>query len=266
MDVIKTSTICCDCEKVLEKPILMPCGQSVCLRHVENVPNNIYGCKSCGQEHKTNPEYLFINKGLENLIKANLDKIPFSYEYTKAFDYCQQLNDLIMEFELLKKDSSNFVNQIIGKLKNQTELIREEYKLIIDTNANKLIDELNEYERECNSKLERSEFQSVVDKIESDISSIKQDLGEWDKELNDFVSTEEQFETIKEKSREHLFNVDKQTFNFKRQLLTQKLEKFYDSIETFSKIENFAQQCQYPLEFVFKIFFSLLLLFQGFNT
>lgn len=236
MNVIKSVITCCDCDKILEKPILLPCGQSACLRHVENSPNNTYDCVFCGHDHLINCENLVVHAGIERLIKANFDKIKFSYHYKRAYDYCEKLNKTIDNLEVIKKDPANFVNETIGKLKNQTDVLREEFKLFIDNEANKIIDQLTEYERECMSKTETTECKMDIEKIENDLIKAKQDVRDWKDILNDFDSTEEKFTTIKKNSRESLINFKLKTCNIKRELLTNNLMQHYDSIEKFSKI------------------------------
>lgn len=236
MNVLKEAITCCDCKKILETPVFVPCGKSVCIRHLKNLPDNRYDCKSCGQQHKANRENMFVNTALENLIKANLDKFDFGEEYLKAFDYCKQLRHLTDQLDELRKDPAYFIDDTIAKLKNQAEILREEWKLTIDAETNQLIGELNEYERICKCNLETNEFVTKLKTIENELISDKQTLREWENMLNNFYRVEEQNTTISKNCKQRFVYLKNRMLTLKQELLMKNLDKYYEYLKDFPKI------------------------------
>lgn len=235
MNVVMSAITCVDCQKILDNPILLPCGQSVCLQHVENLPSKSYDCKSCGLEHKSEDIKLYVNKAVENLIKAHLEKIDLGADYNEACQSCDQLDELVKQFEELRKDPTLFINDTVSKLKSQADILREELKLMIDAKANKLIDELDEYERECKSKLDTSELRNTLDKMEKDVTAVKKDLHECRNLLSYFDSKIEDLKTIKKKSKESIVKMKRKKLYLKQEFLLQNFLHYHESVKSFPK-------------------------------
>lgn len=242
MNVFKNAITCVDCRKILDKPILLPCGQLVCLQHVENLPVESYDCKSCDLEHKKDDIKLYINKTVESLVKANLEKIDMGAEYNEAYECCGQLDKLIKQFEALRKDPGFFINEIVCKFKNQTEILREELKLMIDTKANKIIDELEEYERECKSKLSTCEFKKSTQEIENELAIINKDVNKWEKRLNDFELKDEQKIYISLKCKQNLVSLKMKMCIFKQTILMNQVEQFFNNLRDFLENSNHSEK------------------------
>lgn len=248
MNVLKSAITCKQCRNILKKPILLPCGESVCLEHVQNLPDNIYYCKFCTQEHTILNGELYMNKSLENLINANLCNVNLGDEYSNALDDCKQLGELISEFETMRKDPAYFINDTLTKLRNQTDILREELKLFIDKEANKIIDELNQYERDCKSKLETNEFKMSMLKIDTEMETIKKELNDWENQLSYFDSKQEKLKTIYEKCRKNAATLRRKTFNFKQELLAYNLQQHFDNLKNYPNIVKNIELGNYSFE------------------
>lgn len=138
---------------------------------------------------------MYINKALENLIEANFDKI--NLEANKdACESCEQLDELISQFESLRKDPEMFINTTVNKLKSQTDILREELKLKIDIRANKLIEDLDKYERNCKLQMETDQFKEYFNQIKQGVDCIRNNLDEWRTKLDYFDTQPKQLKKI----------------------------------------------------------------------
>lgn len=237
MDVVKYVITCVDCSNVLQKPVMLPCGYSVCLKHLENLPDRLYFCKLCSQNHHIEDNYINVNKTLEILINANLENLNFGPVYKSAVGLCHDLDQTINELATLTHHPTLYIKQTIDHLKNRTELIREEHKLKIDEKAGQIIEQLDNYEKQCTINLDSDEFKNKLNEIDINISKIRGCLDEWQKTLNNFGSNETQWKSIVKTSDELNSRLKYKSYSLKKDLLDHKLENFFEIVVEFQKIK-----------------------------
>lgn len=209
METLKIAIQCIECKGVLEKPVALQCGMCVCQRHLLNLASHAYTCKSCGDDHHIDEKLIIVNKSLELLIEAQIDKLDLGREYRHAMETRDKLDRLVSATETFRNDPRYFVNSLVGKLRNQTELLREEHKLKIDQKANKIIAALNCFEFECGLRLTSNEFVAKLTKFDLDLKRIRENLIDWRKSLDSLESKKLKWETIKrdgEAANTHLIN------------------------------------------------------------
>ena len=235
MDLIISTLTCRDCNEVLKKPITLPCGESVCLAHVESEAS--YQCKACGKCHLKKSYKIFVNKALESLLDANWDNITFFIK--KSGNEFSQLETLLMELDSLKKDPVSFIHTTVSGLKNQVDIFREEYVQDIERQAEALIKGLDKYAEECYSKVATSEFKEFVDRIENDVEPIRKNTVLWYKEFNLFDSKLTELANIREKSVEHIGGVQKLIKFLQHEVLKQ--NKSMELAAQYNKLVKFSQ-------------------------
>lgn len=226
MDILKSVIKCGDCSRVLEKPVTLPCGSSICLKHLESLQNRTYLCKLCDEDHHIEESNMIVSKALERLINSNVENLNLGCDYNDAFDFCNGLDQSLKNLEAWTNEPMSFIKQTIDKLKNKTELIREERKLKIDEEAKKIIEQLETYLEQCKNNLDSSDLQTKLDEINHDIINTKEKLVEWQTKLNDFSLDEQEWKWIKEYSNKYNYSIKQKSWYLKRELL----KKIDDSI------------------------------------
>jgi hypothetical protein len=94
------------------------------------------------------------NKALAIMLDQKIQESKFSPEYHTALDSIKDLENKVEEAKLFKIDPHFFINKVIGELKNETDILRDEFKLAIEKKADEIIKVLEEYEQECKSNLD----------------------------------------------------------------------------------------------------------------
>lgn len=94
---------CSNCAKILESPVLLPCGDSVCKKHTTNESNEAILCLKCEIEHPLHANVEFLpNNALAEII-----------EFLKVGNQ-QKKTNLLMQFFVLFIFLSLFIMIFIG--------------------------------------------------------------------------------------------------------------------------------------------------------
>jgi hypothetical protein len=148
MNVIKKAITCSVCKSTLDAPVLLPCGKSICEKHVQT-ESDAFACDDCDLDHRIPENGFPRNKIVEDLVRAKIQKLKLGEDYDNLRQSCVNFNGLIESIQHLKNDPTLYINEMIGEIKNAIDLRRDELKLQIDEEAQVLIDELAEYEEDC---------------------------------------------------------------------------------------------------------------------
>lgn len=172
------------CSKVLEKPVLLPCGHSMCKLHEEEVEGlTTIGCNICQVDHNLISGGFPRVIALEKLIEKQIEHLHLGDEYNSTFKQYKDFSDLLDRFERLRKDPEVRIHEEIGDIKAKIDLRREELKSQIDREALKYIDILDDYEQGC--KLNAVEIKSDKD-VETKLVAWKEEMKQWRQDLNTF--------------------------------------------------------------------------------
>ena len=116
-----------DCKSIYENPITLPCGNSICSKHLDQYDQK-FVCQFCQDEHVIPKQGFAINKSIMKTIDSFYEsnpirtKIKDSYEsYYRSIEECKEI------------DPDSFVSDYFSKIRNQADLHREE--LIKEINA-----------------------------------------------------------------------------------------------------------------------------------
>ena len=137
-----------ECELILERPITLPCGSTICQEHVKTCQNK-YDCVLCNEEHLIPVNGFPLNKFAIKTIQngLNLDEIQ------KRINY---LETIIKEHESLNSD--NLICDYFSNLKNEVNLYREQLIEQNNKRSEEIIKQLEQMEENCkvnSSKLEK---------------------------------------------------------------------------------------------------------------
>ena len=152
-DRMKRLIICKLCHETLEDPIILPCGKTICSKHLLDEANN-FKCGLFDNSHDKTTYKFAVNEELNELVQicdeyVNLNSIVLRKEYKLAKERCKHLNDLINESDLLAKDPSFYINNYFTKLRNEVDLSKEQLMKDIEQKYEQIINELNEIESKC---------------------------------------------------------------------------------------------------------------------
>jgi hypothetical protein len=103
METIEMVIKCTDCKCVLELPVILPCSDSICKKHVKEGASQFH-CLACDIIHAVPNAGFPVNKALAVLLDRQIQNSRFSAEYTKAFDSIKDLENKIDKAKLFQKD------------------------------------------------------------------------------------------------------------------------------------------------------------------
>lgn len=236
MDIIRISIKCFHCKKTLESPVLLPCGESICRHHI-NEQDKEFFCVSCTSNHPIPSGGFYPMKALENIIKTQIERIDLGVPHNDAYKSCKKLETILGDIDLLKKDPFYFINESINEIRNDVEIKREELKLKIDLEANRIVQELNAYEQTCKTHLENSDFVNRSSELETNVKEIKDKLSQWLDEFKTIDSNEEKWKCMKENSDKIIFDLESKVIALKQDLLLDKLKEYQLKPIEFSEID-----------------------------
>lgn len=195
MDAIKTSIKCNNCQSTLSLPVLLPCGHVICKKHTE-IAYEIKFCAKCGRTY-SNPKQFVVIEPLSALISAQIESIDFGVMHRDASKSCDRLEKELNRMEKFFKEPKSFINETVESLKNQVELKREEFKLLIDESAENLKRNLDEYVSKCIEDLDSVGFKLITDEFAKIKNETREKLTKSASFLNDLKHDETRCEQIK---------------------------------------------------------------------
>ena len=184
MDRIVNVMKCSLCHQLLESPVILPCSCNMCNKHVKNQRNNVIRCEKCGVDHQIPTNGFQANNALQVLIEAEIAKLDLGSVHKSAKESCKSLEETLNEFNVILNDPSFYTHERISELKNAVELKGEELKLRIDEEMQKLINRLEEYERQSREYLSTNEFKEESKKLNDELKTTQSKLDSWIESLN----------------------------------------------------------------------------------
>ena len=149
MNLQSESIKCKSCEGILSKPVILPCGHSICKRHEKN-ENRTVECIKCNESFEIPINGFASNRDLESLLESDLNIYD---EYNSYFNSFTQFQELLEHFNRVKNDPELRIHSVLSDFRNKVDLKREELKQNIEKEALKMIEKINEFEIECKSNL-----------------------------------------------------------------------------------------------------------------
>ena len=184
MNKILNALKCAICRDILESPVILPCFDTICKKHVSKQINEVIRCEQCGVEHQIPANGFHPNNALQEIIDAEIANLELGSVHKEAKKSCESLEKALEEFEVLLKDPYFYPHERISELKNSVQLKGEELKLIIDEETKKFIERLEEYERQSKEFLSSKEFIVESNKFDNELKIAQSNLHSWLESLN----------------------------------------------------------------------------------
>lgn len=180
---------CSCCKKLLEEPIVLPCGHTICKIH-ETLRINLHQtnikCPECHVEHELPKKGFPINSLAEKLLEKKFNEIDLGPEYKVAVDSFEELKRIVEKLKRVQDDPELEIDRVIDDLKNKIDLRREEEKKRIDEEALDLINELDKYQKTSKAAVKRDKVTVSNECLDLMQSLEKNDLVKWEDELSLF--------------------------------------------------------------------------------
>jgi len=195
IDKIKTLFDCSLCKRLLVEPITIPCGYSICKRHLDDQKKNgenKYKCELCNEDHIVPEKGFAVNKHIQNGLDIQFNKLKLN----PVFDECkleiEAAREHLSKIETLDKDPENYIYEYFADIKRQVDLRREESKHKIDTCSEEIIQSIENTQLNCVKLSKQSK------KIEVEIEKAKDELNDSIDRFDNFEISEKKFEDIKQ--------------------------------------------------------------------
>jgi len=142
---------CKFCKDILVDPILLPCGETVCKAHSDQISKG--RCIFCSEVHKAPQNGFLENKIVKNLIEDKFHQINLnSGQFDEYNEIIQDLNKNLKEIEAIRKDPENYISEYFGELTRQVDLRRETLIEDIHKYSDELIQKIEKLKQECLAK------------------------------------------------------------------------------------------------------------------
>ena len=155
IDQVKNLFDCEQCNQLLVEPVTLPCGYSVCKRHLdellENTPKdmNKFDCQLCEEKHYIPENGFFVNKRIQNGLNIKLNSLKLNSVYDKFKREITDAKNNIQKLENLQKYPENYIFEYFEELKRQVDLRREELKLKLDNCSDEIIQSIEITKEDC---------------------------------------------------------------------------------------------------------------------
>jgi len=142
--------ICQHCQAQLERPKILPCGETICSFCVSSIQINLnlFDCLVCKQQHEMPKNGLPDNRIALKMLSVKPTKVSRG----KAVDYLEKsLDEILKKYRLIKysiENSADLVKEYFIDLRSDVQLKTEEAIQQINDISSKIIEEIDEHEKE----------------------------------------------------------------------------------------------------------------------
>lgn len=238
MEILGKTLSCPYCSKILQSPVILPCGETICSHHVlvddhSSSPTTTFYCPSCHIEHARPTHGYPRVKTLEKILDMNLANLTFGSGYQQAVEANKRLGTQLESCRLLATDPDYEIDKAIGPLRNGIDLEREQFKVAIDARIDNKLNELNRYESDC-----RKRARSHVTRLEALIDTIEATHLESERQLNLLEINEIRWQRVSEVAEEGVQDLEEEKANFMDQTFLKKLKDFeFDNLRHTHQID-----------------------------
>lgn len=237
MDVLKNALKCCECRQTLSQPVTLPCGHTICKRHMEEGGEQVI-CSECGTNY-ANYEFV-VNKALDDLVRANLiDNIDLGPVHKQCSEACGHMRDQLDKNLFMLEDVDFFIHETIDELKNKMSIKSERIKLRVEEITQEMLQDLDDVESEFKQKREeKSEiFRVFLSDFQSKTMEAEDCWMKWTNILNQLKVDETKWKQIDAECNDMIGEMRANLENARQILLLGKFNKKKLLVEKFTNID-----------------------------
>lgn len=172
---------CKHCCKVYETPVILPCGELVCEKDIKDIFDNKTECIFCEEEHVIPVGGFPLDKRTHKMLELKVNKLDFGQNYKRVSRLIEKLTDKVSELTLLHRDPDFFITSYFYELRRRVDVRREKLKAKIDAASDKVLEQINGYEKECQRWAKENESD-----MEKELETSMVGLGKIRKEFDSF--------------------------------------------------------------------------------
>lgn len=163
------------CGDTYKTPVILPCGKTVCARHVACI-DNTYQCILCNKVHVVPHEGFLKNEDLEDFIQRESELNKNSLQEAK-----DNLEQLITTCELLVQDPKRCVNDYYDQIRADLDLKTKNFKQkclkMIDDHYSEILNKIDHAQQSSNLNL--NEFIHLKEKLDKTIKFARDRLNSF---------------------------------------------------------------------------------------
>lgn len=190
IEQLKKLLNCSVCSKLLDRPVTLPCGESICESHLDEIFNN--QCRFCDKHHPKS-EYS-INQSLSQMIELQVNTIKLSPKFESCKQSINRVEDIMNQADLVYKDPNNFIYEYFDEIKQGVYIRRENLKIQIDDYYNWMIEKIIKTERTCYDLATRP------NEIKTSINNYKREFNELKEKFDSFEIDDAKYDDLNIKS------------------------------------------------------------------
>ena len=153
LDIARKALICGICKNVLQKPVILPCFKTVCELHLKNMKG--LDCVLCQGWHAIPPEGFSENLMAKNKVDSQSYLSDEEKKWRAELDSSNSDFACLFErLELREPELEIFLYDYFAELRIKMDIHREEIKIEIDNIHERMLLQLNAYEKNCKEKLQ----------------------------------------------------------------------------------------------------------------
>ena len=163
----------CDfCQKLLENPISLPCGETVCKSHTKEITQA--KCIFCSDNHQVPQNGFPANKMVQKQLDLNLNKI--NQNFSQFNDYkriIEDLNKKLREIEVMHKDPDNYIYEYFNELIRQVDVRRDTLFEGIQKYSETVIEGIEKLKADCMAKAKKATRNTKnIDEIKAKLTTV----------------------------------------------------------------------------------------------
>jgi hypothetical protein len=163
------SLLACDhCKQLLEKPLIVPCGFTVCEKHIVDESLTFSPCLFCKENH-TLP------------LKHNIKFAELIDKLNEALRAETAVKQELASYKSLKQQPDVYFEEYFKTVKNEIEMKRERILALVEAKASECLEKVNAFRVECLTSLSQSEY--LMNVGETFLQDIDAKLNAWQNEL-----------------------------------------------------------------------------------
>lgn len=229
MEKLSNAIKCANCSSILDSPVLLPCGHSICKSHVIGT-NSFIVCSKCESKHKIPKVGFLDNKSLAEIIAIQIQKISLGPKYENAKNNSESLKSLIKNFDAVLTDypTNKMKREVeeIEDLKNQIFLKREELKLKIDQEIDNMVKKFDEYVVRFNNFLSSEQTQMRTKELVESKNKVQKVLDGFENRLNEIVLDDSLWNGISAEASSEYTKLSNRLEEFKKSFIFPDLDDF----------------------------------------
>ena len=150
-DQVETLFSCEFCSKTINSPVALPCGNNVCLSHLQvHSEQERFKCDLCSEDHCVPLSGFHINKSIQKALEMELHKVFKSIPGAEEVkELIENATKVVKELEVLQENPKGYIYDYYEEIKRQVNSRREKLKNEIDLCSDRMIDRIERTRSEC---------------------------------------------------------------------------------------------------------------------